>query len=164
MAAAVDLKLDKRFKHRVKGVLERYSFDIGVLQNTAHRLPGKGLKSMAGGLARKTSKKTSGQTISDVSALARKNTGINFYTRPFRLKKNREILRFTQNFFKFVLRKSHKQQLINTLQAVVRNPILRGDYGRNKAVTAKIKGFNRLFIDTGQLFKAIKARVNRRGK
>jgi hypothetical protein len=52
--------------------------------------------------------------------------------------------------------------LTNAIQAIVRNPILRGDYGRNNLFTQKVKGFNRLMIDTGQFFNNIKARVFKR--
>jgi hypothetical protein len=57
--------------------------------------------------------------------------------------------------------RSEMKRVQNLLQAVIRNPILRGDYGRNAMSTARNKGFNRLFIDTGQFFRAIKAKVTR---
>jgi hypothetical protein len=50
------------------------------------------------------------------------------------------------------------------LQAIVRNPILRGDYGKNKKETIKRKGFDRYMIDTGQFFNSIIARVTKKGK
>jgi hypothetical protein len=50
------------------------------------------------------------------------------------------------------------------LQAIVRNPILKGEYGRNSRLTQKIKGFNRYMIDTAQLFKNIKADVKVKGR
>jgi hypothetical protein len=50
----------------------------------------------------------------------------------------------------------------NLAQAIIRNPILRGDYGSNSALTRKIKGFDRFMFDTGQLFQSIKAKVLKR--
>lgn len=46
----------------------------------------------------------------------------------------------------------------NAIQAVIRGPIQRGEYGNNSKGWAAIKGFNRLLINTGTLFRAIKAR------
>lgn len=50
------------------------------------------------------------------------------------------------------------QRLLNAAQAVIRNPLARGEYGENSRTTAARKGFNRLMINTGRLFNAIKVR------
>ncbi len=180
------IRVDGRFRKQAKGVFEKYNFDVGVLDDGSHKLPARrkslnvegtshhtqdlvrkynatnNLKALAGGPARKTSRRDSGLSISQVSEKLRANTGINFYTRPFKSGKNREVIRVIQNLVNFCLGKSEAKRVENALQAVVRNPIVRGDYGRNSAVTAKIKGFNRFMIDTGQLFKAIRAKVSLR--
>lgn len=57
-----------------------------------------------------------------------------------------------------------KKRLENLLQAIVRNPILRLEYGKNTATAADNKGFDRHLFDTGQMFKAITARAKRVGK
>lgn len=155
----ITIKLDKRFAKQAKGVFEKYAFQVGILQDAPHKLPGKGLKSYAGGPARKTSNKPSGMTISQVSEDLRKKTGINLYTAPFSSKKNKDILDFVKEFMQVCTGKSQPKRAENLLQAIVRNPILRGDYGRNTPITAKIKGFNRYLIDTAQFFKAITAKV-----
>ncbi len=158
----VNIKLDGRFAKQAKGVFEKYDFQVGVLQDKSHKLAepkSKGLKSYAGGLARKISSRSSGMTISEVSEDLRKRTGINFYTRPFSSKKNKDILNFVKSFFDLSMGRTEKRRTENLLQAIVRNPILRGDYGRNTAATAKTKGFNRFMIDTAQLFKAITSKV-----
>ena len=53
----------------------------------------------------------------------------------------------------------------NLLQAIVRNPMLRGDYGPNlQRRRRKRRGSDRAMIgDTAQLFKAIKAIVKVKG-
>jgi hypothetical protein len=162
--ASVSIKLDRRFYKVARGVFEKYNFDVGVLEDKAHYLPAKGkqLKRVAGGPARRQSRTPSGMTVADVSESLRKNLGINFYRAPFRSKANRDILKFTKAFFRLCAGRSEKRRCENLLQAIVRNPIVRGDYGNNSPVTRKIKGFDRLMIDTGQLFKAIKAVVTRR--
>ncbi len=160
------IKLDRRFTKQAKGIYEKYSFQVGILEDRIHKkaVPSsKGLKSYAGGPARKTSNKSSGMTVSEVSQDLRTRTGINFYTKPFTSRKNKDILDFVKVFFELCAGRSQPKRAENMLQAVVRNPILRGDYGRNTSTTAKIKGFNRFMIDTAQLFRSIisKVRVNR---
>jgi hypothetical protein len=161
------MKLDRRFTKQAKGKLEGFNFDVGVLNSKPHRTPrplSAGLKSFPGGVARKMGK-NSGQTISQVAQRLRKKLNINYLTRPFKMKTNKDILLFTKNFFNYALGNGRmtERRLLNTLQAIVRNPILRGDYGKNSRQTAKIKGFNKLMVDTGQLFKNITARVFKRG-
>ncbi len=156
------IHLDRRFEKQAKGVYEKYDFHVGVLVDGPHKQAvdsSKGLKSYAGGPARKVSPKPSGETISQVSESLRKHLGINFYTKPFQARKNKDILAFTKAFFDLCAGRSQAKRAENLLQAIVRNPILRGDYGRNKTITARIKGFNRLMIDTAQLFRAITAKV-----
>jgi hypothetical protein len=158
----VELRLDGRFRKKAKGVFEKYDFQVGVLVDADHKeakAASKGLKSYAGGPARKTSNQSSGMTIAQVSEELRKKIGINFYTVPFHSKRNKDILNFLKAFFDLCAGRTQAKRLENTLQAIVRNPILRGDYGRNSDVTSKIKGFNRFMIDTAQLFRAITAKV-----
>jgi hypothetical protein len=154
----VEIKLDKRFRKQAQGVFERYTFQVGILEDGPHKNPGKGLKSFAGGPARKTSNKSSA-SLSQVSEALRKHTGINFYTAPFTSRKNQAILDFTKAFFDLCAGRTQARRAENLLQAIVRNPILRGDYGKNTKITAQIKGFNRFMIDTAQLFRAIQAKV-----
>lgn len=172
MPAKVTLKLDKRFQKRLVVLVKGYTAEVGVLENKPHYLPARktgpaggtksNLKNLAGGPARKIGRRAAG-TIAEVSEKLRKHTGINFYTKPFSLPRNKDILRFANEYVKTLLRPgSNKRRVENLLQAIVRNPILRGDYGRNRPVTARAKGFNRFMIDTGQLFNNIKARVTRR--
>jgi hypothetical protein len=157
-------KLDRRFTHQARGVLEKYEFTVGVLQDSVHKEADTAQKSSyAGGPTRKASNRNSGMTISEVSEDLRKRTGINIYTQPFLGKKNKDILAFVKDYFELCAGKTSKKRVENLLQAIIRNPILRGDYGRNTKQTAKAKGFNRFMIDTAQLFRAItsKVKVNR---
>ncbi len=187
--ASVVMKLDGRFQKRLRTVFQGYAADVGVLADKPHRAPltikeiyrrvrAKQSKDAtlatrfaflkarfseyAGGPVRKTGRKTDG-TIAGISEKLRKETGINFYTRPFSLKQNGEILKFATAFVGLFLRGGASTKRVeNLLQAIVRNPILRGDYGRNSPATAKSKGFNRFMVDTGQLFKNITAKVRGR--
>ena len=179
MATTFKVKMDGRFQKEARGRIEKFYFETGVLEDKPHRLPKKRLKgektnspgllkTYAGGPARATGRRKSGLTIAQVSERLRKNTGINFYTRPWKKtasKASTDLVRFIRSFMKLITqggKLQEKKRLENALQAVVRNPILRGEYGKNSPATAKAKGFNRFMIDTAQLFRAIKSRVRLR--
>jgi hypothetical protein len=160
------IQLDRRFQKRVQGMFGKYQFEVGVLEDGPHYLAKRGergkkgqdvLKNFAGGPARKQTRKST-QSIAEVSESLRKNLGFNYLTKPFESSKNADILAFTNAFFKLVFGRTQQKRAENLLQAIVRNPMLRGDYGNNSPLTQAIKGFNRKTIDTAQLFKAIRAR------
>lgn len=157
--------LDKRFKKNLKGRFGKYDFQVGVLEDAPYKTAQRGergkkgqdvLTQYAGGPVRKKTRKESGMMISDVSKENRERLGFNYLSEPFK-KKNADVIKFTREFFKLAFGRSQKRRAENLLQAVVRNPILRGDYGPNSALTKKIKGFDRAMIDTAQLFKSLKA-------
>lgn len=155
----VVLKFDRSFKAEVRKKIERHLFDVGVLENRPHRAPAPGaLKTLAGGPARRASGRVAGTTAS-VAKFVQARLHTDIFRRAIRKPKNRDIARFATAFFKTALRGENPNRAVNLMQAIVRNPILRGDYGRNSASAAKSKGFSRLFIDTGQLFRAIRART-----
>lgn len=185
--AGVELKLDGRFQKKLRVAFRGHTADVGILEDRPHKRAltvqqgrkrawkkdktldvsaakrAGTLKTFAGGLARKTGSKVDG-TMVQISEKLRKSTGINFYTAPFRLKQNKDILKFSRIYVQMLLGgEVSKKSVENLLQAIVRNPILRGDYGSNSIATAKAKGFNRFMIDTAQLFKNIKARVTKTG-
>lgn len=156
----ITIELDKRFKDKAKGMFGKYEFEVGVLKNGPHKnaLPkSRGLKSFAGGPARRVSSK-SGPTLEQVSKWNRKKT--DYLRAPFK-KRSSDIIRFSQEFFRLVFGRSEPKRAVNLLQAIVRNPILRGDYGSNKTSTIRKKGFDRYMIDTAQLFKNITARLKK---
>lgn len=165
----MQLSFDKRFQKKLKGRIEKYAFEVGVLQDGPHKEPKKGQRGLggrdvqtmyAGGPARKKSSQNSGMSIAEVSEENRKRLGFNYLLKPFK-NHGSEILKFTEQFLRLVTGSGSKRRVVNLLQAIVRNPILRGEYGTNSPVTRKIKGFDRSMIDTAQLFKSIKARIIR---
>ena len=165
------LRLDRRFKKNIAGRFGRFEFEVGVLEDKPYRKPKlgqPGLKGQeiiniyAGGPVRQATRTNSGITVAEVSKRNRDRLGFNYLSEPFK-QRSSDIIKFTNEFFKLVFGRSQKKRAENLLQAVVRNPILRGDYGNNSALTQRIKGFDRFMIDTGQLFKAIKARCTVKG-
>lgn len=161
----MEIKFRKGFADRLNARFGQYDLQVGVLSDGPH-LEARGrpaaLGTYAGGPVRKKSREPSGVTIAEVSAANRERLGINFLTYPFKLKTS-EIIKFTEGFFKLAFGRSEPRRLENLLQAIVRNPILRGEYGGNGPTTKRRKGFDRGMIDTAQLFKAIKASVSKRG-
>lgn len=163
----MELKLDSRFKKRVAGMFGKYEFEVGVLDDAPYRKPARGkpglegndiISSFAGGPVRKKSRELSGLMISDVSKANRDRIGFNYLTKPFDGQgESRDIINFSNAFFNLVFGRGQKKRAENLLQAIVRNPILRGENGTNSFLTVIIKGFDRPMMDTGQLFKAIKA-------
>lgn len=182
-------KWDARFTKEVKARINRFDLNVGILKDGPHYNPltaqkarqrawkkdmtlkagaakqAGALSTYAGGPVRRASRKI-GDTLSDVSASVRKRLGINFYTAPFQKPsaKSIELQRFLREFVKYVRDdKSGIRRMENAMQAIVRNPILRGEYGSNSPAASKAKGFDRLLIDTGQLFKAIISQATIRG-
>lgn len=152
--------------------IQSYEFEVGVLEDKPHRLPVETpffgtpqLGSFAGGPVRKMSRQPGESTIGEVLTNNMKRLNINILLRPFQ-EKSSDILKFTNYFLKLVLGRGDTsiKRVENLLQAIVRNPILKQEYGPNKASTADAKGFGRNMIDTGQMFKAIRARARIRGK
>lgn len=162
----MEIKLNKKFKKNIQGKFGKYLFEVGVLEDKAYKkakVGQRGLKGQdvigtyASGPVRKLSTTQSGMNISDVSKANRDRLGFNYLMKPFE-KRSDDIIKFSNEFFKLVFGRSQKKRAENLLQAIVRNPMLRGDYGKNSELTKKIKGFDRYMIDTAQLFKAIVAR------
>jgi hypothetical protein len=157
----VEIKMKPGFAQRLQGRYEQYSFEVGVLENKTRKVArpkSAGLKVFAGSPARKTGK-IAKITNEQVSKRLRKKYRINIFKKPFTMKSNVDINNMLKRFFDLIQGKSVENRLRNTLQAIVRNPIMRGDYGKNRAATASRKGFNKLMIDTAQFFKSITAKI-----
>jgi hypothetical protein len=156
------ISLDQRFKNKLRGRFEQYDFDVGVLQNKPHKKAIYGShKSFAGGPARRVGQAGKSKTVRGVSHWFRLRT--NYLRAPFHeSRRGDDIIKFTKEFFKYAFGRSQEKRLRNLMQAIVRNPILRREYGPNKMSTVRNKGFDRYGIDTGQLFKNITAKVNRK--
>lgn len=153
------LRMARPLGRTLKAKVESYRFEVGILEDKPHRAPSKVLSTYAGGPARRASSRQQG-TLAAVSAGVRAQVG-NYLTKPFKDQKNAPAQLF-KTFFELIFASnsaSKRKRLENLIAAVVRNPILRGAYGRNKKITADNKGFNRKLIDTGQFVRNIKARV-----
>ena len=159
---------EKKLQRRVQGV----EFEVGILNDKPHMQPVEQglyeqpqLKQYAGGPVRKTSRTPSGVSTGEVLVQNMERTNTNYLLEPFQ-KKSSDILKFTNYFLKYLVKRtdSSPKRIENLLQAIVRNPILKQEYGGNTPQTADNKGFDRLLFDTGQMFKEIRARMIIRGR
>ncbi len=168
--------IDKRFKNRLRARYEKYDVQAGILKNEAHRqaksrftksgkLKKKGATTNVDGMKARRKGSKGGISIAALSVALRKRTGVNIWTAPFRKKHSREVKRFLKAFIGYIsapratvaLRKRAEMALVE----VIRAPIKRREYGRHSRAWAKVKGFQRRFFDTGQLYMAIKAKIKR---
>jgi hypothetical protein len=166
----VKIELEKGFSKKLAGKISAYNFEVGILQDKPHRnaeVPAgffdePRLGSYAGGPVRKATRQSSGKTIGEILIENMKRLNINFLLRPFQ-SENEPLIKFMGAFLKLAAKSPGMsiKRVENLLQAVVRNPILKQEYGRNKSATADAKGFDRHLVDTAQTFKAIKARAKR---
>lgn len=151
----------------IEGELGKYRFEVGILENKRHYLPATGDTYLTKGqpayynyaglkLRKPSSYKYNGTLYSVARDM---DQAFKWLRKPFMLQSNEDLFNVLYFIVENMNGKETRQRIINGIQAVVRNPILRGAYGRNSAKTAKKKGFNKLLMDTGQLFKNIKARL-----
>jgi hypothetical protein len=160
--------MGRSFYKKLEKSIEGYQFEVGVLKDKIHKQPIESprfgppnLREYAGGPIRPTSRIPSELTIGDVLVENMKRLGVNLLLEPFQ-NPDAELNKFTTAFLRYAsAKKGTLKRVENLLQAVVRNPILRQDYGPNKGNTADAKGFDRHLFDTGQMFKAIRAKANR---
>lgn len=166
----MNLKLGTSWTKKLEHNIERYQFEVGILNDKPHKDPAPtplfgdpSLGTYAGGPVRKTGTTISDKSTAEILIDNMRRMNINLLLRPFQ-EKNSDILKFTDYFLRLVTGRqgTSEKRIENLLQAIVRNPILKQEYGPNRASTADAKGFNRKLIDTGQMFKAIRARVIKR--
>jgi len=118
----------------------------------------------AGGSVRKTAPSRSGVTSTQVAAYVMNFAG-NIFTIPFQMGTNQDIIKFSHAYIKELLKgKSilNNNRVKNLMQAIIRNPILRGDYRMHDKGTKAKKGFERSLIDTGQFFRSIQVIIKKK--
>ena len=165
----MNIKMGTSWASKLQKRVEGFEFEVGILDDKPHKEPAPEvngqpqLSTYAGGPVTKMSRTDSDKSIGEVLIANMERLNINLLLRPFQ-EKNSDIIKFTNEFLKMVVQKPgvSMKRVENLLQAIVRNPILKQEYGNNKATTADAKGFDRHLINTAQMFKSIKARVKKR--
>lgn len=155
--------ITKKFKKKIAKALQtkkskkKMRHDAMVKRNRA-----RGLGTMEGGPVRLKKASTRGM-VSEIANYMRKKHGIPYLTQPFRNDKSKEMKALKRELLNLITRKSKSYSKVQTaLRAVIRNPFLKRQYGRNSRSAIRNKTFDRLGIDTGQVFQALdgKVRVN----
>lgn len=162
------IEAEKGWHRKLAREFEQYQFTVGVLDDKPHKNPldqspvNPVFGNYAGGKVRKMSRQAGPLSTGEVLEANMERLGINLLSKPFE-DESSDIVRFAKAFIQTVASggKVSVKRVENLLQAIVRNPILRQEYGSNTSDTADIKGFDRHLFDTGQMFKAIKAKVYR---
>lgn len=170
------MEIDRRFKNRLKARYERHDIRAGILKDRQHRKArsrftkaGKvkkvGASTTVEGMKARRMGKASDVSVSQISVYMRKSTGINIYTAPFKGKPTREAKKFIRAFMLFVTAKTAKaamrRRAEDLLVEAIRSPIKRKKYGRHSRRWAFVKGFQRRFFDTGQLYTSIRGTIRR---
>ncbi len=159
-----EFKLDQRFKKTVASRYGRYEFRAGILKDKTYRSPRparRGLATVAGGPVRTKSRRTRG-TVSQVGERIRRDLNVPYLTAPF-ARRTRAMREFLKAFADLVQGKPKaRKRAEDTLQEVIRAPIREQRYGRNSALRARVKRFNRKLFDTGQFYLGIIAQVRNR--
>ena len=155
------MKITSNIAKKMQKQIGNYNFEVGILQDSKKRLRKKGATKTFAGLTISASGKQSPKTSLVYIAKVLEKYHFKWLTRPFKVKGlNEDVKRVVNEIAAQVFGKksADNKRLENAVQAVIRNPILRGDYGKNMTATIKAKGFDKLGVDTGQFFKAIKAK------
>lgn len=137
--------------------LKRFDVNVGVQTDGPSAYAKNGVQ--AGQLAGGPRNRQAGpnKTVTVRALMEQFNERYNLLLAPWRATANKDVTRVVKEIARNLKTKGDLRRFINAAQAVVRNPIVRGDYGENSAKWARIKGFNRLLINTGKFFNSIKA-------
>ncbi len=149
----------KNISKKISKQIGNYNFEVGILGDAPKKMPKKGSTKTYAGLKIAATGAAS-QKVSLAEVAKYTDNRFKWLKKPFKIKGNKDVLKVVNEIAAQVFgkRSLDNKRLENAVQAVIRNPILRGDYGHNAASTVKQKGFDKLGIWTGQMFKAIKAK------
>lgn len=142
-----NFKLNKKFKFNRE-------LTIG-LTKSSRRLPGSGIKNLAKGQARNTSRKADTTTNKEVYNELVRRIGFDFLVYPFKDLKKKKALRYAISIYIADPTDKNAKRVENSSLALVREPLYAGTYGVNSQFTVQKKGFNRYGIDTGQFVQSL---------
>ena len=147
----------KDFNNLIKDINKNIGeIEIGVIKNKPRKFPKRGLKSFAGGVARRTGKNN--REITNSSLLEKLENKYGLLTKSFN--NTQEVKKFLNDILLGTLTtKNNSNNIVNSFKSLFIKPILRSKYGNNKPSVIKNKGFNRFGIDTGQLVKNLQCKI-----
>lgn len=138
--------------------LNNQSVRVGILEDKkASGINWKrGMRKNKNGIKMWCKKNTStGETLNDLLSKMEKQRGV--LSKALSLAENKELIKVTNLFAKMEKTELDIKSLQNACKAIVKNPILRGDYGKNSKKWIEKKGFDKYGIATGKTFDNIGA-------
>lgn len=150
-------------KGLVQADLDKFSVQVGVLEDKPAAKWKSPSKTFFGGPANRQAGLNKKTTLREI--LSKFEAVYNLLAGPWTEDGNKDVVEVTKEMQRSLAKSrdhvADRNRFENAAQAVVRNPILRGDYGDNSKMWQEAKGFNRLLINTGKLFSHIRARLVR---
>lgn len=155
----IDFKIDDLGLF-IQKQLDKYESEAGILEDKPAAKWKDPQRTFYGGPANRQAGQNKETTLR--ALMAKFNATYNILLAPWQSAENKDVLVVVKKMAEDIAKGGRlKNDFINAMQAVVRNPILRGDYGDNTKETEKTKGFNRLMINTGKFFSNIKVRLTK---
>ena len=145
--------------HEVRA-FERQRVTVGILDGgemARNAQPkSKGFKNFPTGRALKIKSKSKTLTMKNLVKMLDKKYG--FVSDAAVNEKNADLILVMNELKQIFNGKVNPRRIENGAIALVRNQIMRKDFGDNKESTIKQKGFDQPLVRTGAMFKSIKAR------
>jgi hypothetical protein len=158
----IKFEVDKNFFKMYAKELENElgSIEIGYFDDTAIYKPLAGSLTKQGKITlRKKSKEVSKNTL--LKIVEKNELKYRFLTAPLEDTNTEEFKELITATIGLQVYKDNtfKQRIVNNAKAFILKPILREKYGNNSPKTQKMKGFNKLMVDTGQMINNLKVRI-----
>lgn len=142
----------------IRREIDSYDMSVGIFEDAPKQIPDRKKGLTADGRSHVKGESDSPETLTDIARYLEDR--FHWLTDPVNNMDENEI----GEVIKFIIWNMEANeystiQIENALKALILNPIMRHEYGRNSPSTIKEKGFDYLLKDTWQLMRAISARV-----
>lgn len=157
----INISLPDDFLKKEVEAFESQRVRVGILSDSYARKPkskSQGLSTLKGSSfpRRKIKSANKNLKLSELAAFMDERYGV--FSKAMDNPNNATLLKIQKEFLKVLAGgKADENQIKNAAIALIRNPILRLDYGSNATATTENKGFNMPMVDTGYFFTNIKA-------
>lgn len=157
----INISLPDEFLKKEIEAFEAQRVRVGILSDSHSRNPKSkkaGLSTLKGSSFPRRKIKSANRKLklSELAAFMDQRYGV--FSKAMDNPNNAALARIQKEFLKVLAgSKANENEIKNAAIALVRNPILRMDYGSNEASTALNKGFNMPMVDTGYFFTNITA-------
>lgn len=150
------LKVNKVTKKKNKFDFNDLHFEIGIKKKKVNFSPKSNKYSKVDGKKTRSINKEQRNKETNVDILKKLESRYKLLSKPKNNKFKQLNDRVANYICDFLVTGRNLNKALDTALLIVRKPILEGKY-KNKKTTAKIKGFNRGGMDTGQTYASIQA-------